>query len=310
MVRCWIALALALAPLGCSRPNPAFVDSDGWTTEAMTGSTSEGGSTTEDPTIGSTTDETTEGSTTNAVECADTLPTDTAGPLGWTPNPCMYYTDLSRVQGECPADEGTQRFYVWYNKGDQTFYRCDSPCAQGSIELCPTPEFSLGAENANLKSFVEQIFPADACRYAAHERRTVDDALGTYCRTRSIALWDDEDVSAAPRLALAMFDLTPPEDLCDLQVTAIEDAQVVSCSADKASYGCSFVRAPADWCCDGAAELGGLTFAHAGGPAAHLVTDEFVELPGFRGFTYLVRLTQSAARCETSAVDWGWYMAR
>ena len=309
MVR-WIGLALALAPLGCSKPNPAFVDSDGWT--GSTGSTSEGGSTSDGSTSGSTTaGETTEGSTTYAIECADTLPADTAGPLAWTEDPCMYYTDLSREQGECPAGEGTQRFYVWYNTEDTTFYRCDAPCQTGSIELCPTPEFSLGAENANLQSFVQQIFPQQACRYAAHERRTVTDALGTYCRTRSIALWEDEDITAAPRLALAMFDATPPEDLCDLQVTASAGSQEVSCSVVKADYKtCPFVRAPADWCCGGTAELGGLTFAHAGGPAVHVVDGELGAFDGYRGANYLLRITQSAARCDTNQVDWGWYMAR
>jgi len=292
--RSWVALvAFAAVGAACSKPNPAFVDSDPSITAGETiDETTTTGSTTTDETT--TTSETT--TTTGTTTEGDWAPECAYAP-NFSPDYCPLFLNVAYLLPPVlkAACVGDTRFHIRrvMPKLVQVF-AAEDPC-----EGTPSDEVMVdGAIDSDL------VFPEGQCFEVFHEGVSV----GMGCRTRAVVAFA---AGAAPELdppkiVAVVTSIALPKQLPDL---SIQRSGAVTCDCAEVCEDPK-IGPPSGWCCDGKVSQFGLELSSAD-DSRRFDLGQIQSGFQYRGKAYDLYMTRAHVGCEPMAVeDVSWTMFR
>jgi hypothetical protein len=285
--RSWLAVVLfAAAGAACSKPNPAFVDSDPSVTAGET-TTSE--TTTTSGTTSETTSETTEDASTTEAAWM---------PACVEPDYCPPFLNVAsllppEISAQCV---GETHFYV-RRLGlplEAEVFLEDNPCTGDPSVVVPI-DFVVGG-----------VLSPGLCFEIFHEGY---DRGGT-CRTRAVVVFNEgSDVTVdPPKLAAVVTSFDPPQQLAEdlrLRRSRSSMCECVDLCSEPA------IGSPLEWCCGGMSEQFGLEFSSMGKSAMAEMAADPLPIFDYRGALFDLYMTRAHVPCgQPMMEDVSWAMIR
>lgn len=285
--RSWVAVVLfAAAGAACSKPNPAFVDSD----PSVTAGETTGDSTT-------TSESTSESSATTSESTGGESTTEAAWmPACVEPDYCPPFLNVAsllppEISAQCV---GETHFYVRRVSFNQAeVFPEDDPCLG---DASSTVQIDLVVANVLTQGICFEIY------HEGYERE------GT-CRTRAVLVFNEgsEVAVAPPKLAAVVTSFDPPQQLEDLRLRRSRSSmcECVDLCSEPA------IGSPLEWCCGGMSEQFGLEFTSMGQSATVEMSSNPLPIFDYRGALYDLYMTRAHVPCgQPMTEDVSWAMIR